>query len=540
MSTPQSTIYVCSGVRLDSRYTHTIFFDSRVEQRAYFMGKVVKQFSTYSYIRKSWNLKLQATMEQARTWNYLFFHNGENAKWYYYFINNIEYVNDNTVELFLEMDVMQTYLPTTGSEALDYRLLPCFVERQHVDSDEIGEHTVDENLELGELINNGHYVMGDSELTNLCVMIQSTVNPQTGSKHVGSRIHGVFSGIGVYAVSMEYWDDFAVLLADFDKDAIVTMWMYPKSLVTLVSGENWDDSQNIIHPVGGVNSVYLTTQKNMEMDGYEDSYGGELHNKKLYTYPYNFLYVSNNNGVSAAYRYERFNTELCEFKVSGAISPDASVRLDPEYYDGVSINFEQGMSLDGFPTCAWNADAYKIWLAQNQNQNKLAFATAGLTIAGGAVAAVAGLATGNMVAGSAGASLGLAGANQIASMLAQQKDLQLQPPQAKGGHSTNVNVALQKHCFIAYFKSINKEHVKILDDYFDMYGYRLNQVKVPRLNARVHFTYVKTIGCCIRGGLCNEDITKIESIFDKGITFWKDGDAIGEYGISNSNLPVGN
>lgn len=536
MSTPQSTIYVCSGVRLDSRYTHTIFFDSVNEQRAYFMSKVVKQFSTYSYIRRSWNIKLQATMEQSKSWNYLFFHNGESGKWYYYFINSIEYVNDNTVELTLEMDVMQTYLPS-----LDYKLLPCFIERQHTKTDAIGDNTVPENLELGELASNGHYKLeltsltedgNQIDLTKLCILMMATQNPQTGTRVLASRIHGVFNGVGLYAVSIDKFARFGSLLKDLDKDVIISMWMYPEALVTIDTVEapdGWEDENRIVHTVAGVQSVEFTVKKDKGLNGYTD-----VKNKKLFTYPFNFLYMTNNNGTSAMYQYERFKNDVCEFKVTGALSPDACIRLDPEYYNGQSLNYDEGLVLDGFPSCAWDVDAYKIWLASNQNQNKLATGMAGLSMVGGVLAT----AFGGLLGAGAGGSMFVSGASQIASMLAQKKDMQIQPPQSRGAHSASVNVANGYHTFTAIFKSVSKETARIIDDYFSMYGYRINAVQTPCLNARNHYTYIKTIDCQIQGQLCNEDIVKIESIFDKGITFWKRGDEVAEYGLANTNIPV--
>ena len=542
MSTPQSTIYVCSGVRLDSRYNHTIYFDSRVEQRAYFMGKVVKQFSTYSYIRRNWAIKLQATMEQAKTWNYLFFHNGESGKWYYYFINSIEYVNDNTVELSLEMDVMQTYLPTTGSEALDYRLLPCFIERQHTESDEVGEHTLDEGLELGEITINGSFEavkFSDSgsylgSLTDLCILIMATVDPSTGESVEGTYMNNVYSGLGIFAVSVDYHAKLSTLLSNLaeNTDAIVNMWMYPQCLIELASGEDWTDSDNIIHPVESVQEFEFTVDKKMDIDGYTPI------NKKLYTYPFNFLYCTDNNGNAGVFHYERFSTDDCQFGVSGAISPDGGAHLSPLYYNGEPWNWEAGITLNSYPSCAWNADVYKIWLAQNQNQHGLSTAMSGLSIAGGAVASIGSLATGNILGAGAGVGAMVSGASSIANLVAQKKDMELQPPQARGTHSASVNVANSRNRFDFYFKSVKAEVAKVIDDYFSMYGYRINRVQTPRINVRNHYTYIKTIDCHIQGALCNEDIVKIESIFDKGITFWKRGDEVAEYGLANTNIPV--
>ena len=179
--------------------------------------------------------------------------------------------------------------------------------------------------------------------------------------------------------------------------------------------------------------------------------------------------------------------------------------------------------------CAWDADMYKMWLAQNQNQHQFAMTTAGLSIAGGAVTAVASLAMGNAVGAVGGVGAMIGGAQQIGALMAQKADMAIQPPQARGSFSAGVNVTSKRQIISFYMKSASAENAKSIDDYFTMYGYKLNRVTHPYIYCRQCFTYVKTVGCIIHGNLCIEDITKIEGIFDKGITFWVDGDKIGDY-----------
>lgn len=536
MSKPASVIKVCSGVRLDNRYEHSIWFASPGNQLAYFAGKVVKTFSAYSYIRKSWDLRVDATMEQAKKWNYLYFQN-DDGKTYYYFISNIEYVNDNAVSLRLDLDVIQSYL-------FDFDLLDCFVERQHTTTDNPGEHTLDEGLELGELVDNSVY---DAPIvSDLCILVLASINPnytETGTpvQAMSGMYDGVFSGLKVWAVNANNW---AAWGAQLDRlsgagflDGIISMWMYPKSLVKLGGENTWDD-EDICKTVDGTKMLSLRPFQTVPgtVDGYTPI------NKKLLSYPYSFIYVSNNLGGSAVYRFERFTNKIQPgFNVNGALSPDGAVKVYPSGYNSLNIpgddmdnNYEYGLTLGGFPSCAWDADIYKLWLAQNQNQHSLAGATAGLKIAGGAVATVAGLATGALPVAGAGAMAMVNGGMQIAGHLAQKADMEIQPPQSRGSFSSNVNITAKKHTFSFYHKSISAENARVLDDYFSMYGYKLNRVQTPNIHARPAFTYVKTIGCHIKGNMCTEDIVKVESIFDNGITFWVDGDRVADYSQTNT------
>jgi hypothetical protein len=75
---------------------------------------------------------------------------------------------------------------------------------------------------------------------------------------------------------------------------------------------------------------------------------------------------------------------------------------------------------------------------------------------------------------------------------------------------------------------------KSIDDYFSMFGYQTNKVKVPNINSRPLWNYVKTNGFTMCGELSTNDISLISSIFDSGITFWKNGDYVGMYQIDNT------
>lgn len=525
MSTPQTKLYICSGVRINSSYEHSIYFEDAEAQLAYFQSKAVTHRTAYSFIRKSWKLKVDATMHTASYWDYLFFQNSESSRWYYYFINNIEYVNDGTVELSLELDVIQTYM-------WSYNFNPCFVERQHTVSDEVGEHTVLENLDLGEYTTQVDTRCMDLT-TSHCILIQSTVNPNTKANVLGALVNGVYSGMGMWAVNVSHWQGLATLLdglSDAGKlDGIVSMWMYPQALVTLASGENWNDSSTVCKRVSGVEKCVVTYAKAQgTLDGYTPR------NKKLLCYPFNFLYVSNNTGNSAVYKFERFENERCEFNLEGALSPDGTVKLVPQYYNGVPNNHEEGITLSGFPTCAWNADVYKIWLAQNQNQHNTAMTSAGISFLAGTGTAIAGLATGNLAVAGGGVAMGYHSLLSIQNLMAAKQDMSIQPHQAKGSHSVSVNFANNMHTFLVYFKSITAEYAKMIDEYFTMYGYQINRVTVPNIHARPHFTYVKTVGCHIASNLCNEDARKIESIYNNGITFWKNGNNVCNYLLDNS------
>ena len=60
-------------------------------------------------------------------------------KWFYAFITNVEYINNETSEITIEIDVMQTW-------HFDYTVNQCFVEREMAATDDIGGNLVPETL----------------------------------------------------------------------------------------------------------------------------------------------------------------------------------------------------------------------------------------------------------------------------------------------------------------------------------------------------------------------------------------------------------
>lgn len=533
MSAPQSTIYICSGVRLNSRYEHSVYFASASAQASYFAGKVVKTYSAYTFLRKSWPLKVEATMAQAKAWSYLYFQNGGSGKVYYYFINNIEYINDHTVELTLELDVLQTYM-------FDYTLLPSFVERQHVEDDTPGKHTQEEGLDPGEYrIAASHQV---ADMNELCIMVLASITLNGNSQETiinayGSLYNFVFSGLKLYAIPMSNWPNWSRQLDNLSEwgkiDGIVAMWMYPKNMVSLGGEQTWTDS-DLTKVVNGAKAIYFDVPitQTGKIDGYQPK------NNKLYCYPYNFLYATNHNGASAVYRYERFpaGSTQADFMITGALAPDTGARLTPiNTYNGADT-YTEGITLGSFPSCAWDADGYKIWLAQNQNQHDLTMTTGTIKAAVGGVTALGSLLTGNLMGAAGGAGAAVSGIMDIQQLIAAREDKAVEPPQARGTFSANLNVANMRHNFSVMRKTVTAEYARRIDDFFTMYGYRINQVKTPNRHARQGFTYVKTIGCHIAANLCNEDTVKIESIYDHGVTWWTDGDTIGDYSQANNTI----
>ena len=546
---------MCAGVPLNNKYDHTLYFANETDQLTYFNSHVDMSFHAYSYVRKKWSIKVEATFEQARVWSYLFFRNGT-GKRYFYFITNVEYVSDVAVELSLELDVMQTYM-------FDWQLRPCYVDREHAATDAYGANTINEGLDVGDLI------VDYSETADLCsnvsICMASTIDLKTfyedathqkGDLSTVQKVDNLVNGLAVYAWDITSTDAnvpkvgmlnhiLKLLTSEGKSDAVFAMWHYPTNLLQreLVFAKNpsEDLTYQLAYRVTGSLPIAKTAfAYPQSIDGYTPK------NKKVLQYPYCFLYATNNNGGAAVYRYEHFETHIPSFRIQGNVSPDAVVKLVPTAYKGVAHNYDEALSMSGFPLASWNSDAYKMWLAQNQSQQNASALMSGLKIVGGVAAIIGGVVATAGTAG-AGSFLGASGVTggvglitsgltDIGMQQAQRADMDVQPPQARGSMAGSHNMANKIHNFDLHRKTVDAYHAEMIDNCFTMYGYATRKVKTPNISSRPAFNYVKTIGSNIgvKSGrdFCVEDKNAINAIFDRGITFWKNPD-VGNYALNN-------
>lgn len=170
--TPQGQLYLCK-TPLENDYKNQLTFSNANAQMTYFNSTVQHTFDNYTYIKKDNAIQVGKNIDEIIDCNYLFYKNtGFTNKWYFCFITNMEYVNENCTRITFETDCYQTWL-----FQIEYK--QSFVEREHVNDDTVGLHTVPENLETGEYICNEHYKdeTMDNYAQDLCFVMASTSEP---------------------------------------------------------------------------------------------------------------------------------------------------------------------------------------------------------------------------------------------------------------------------------------------------------------------------------------------------------------------------
>lgn len=505
-------VYLLS-VPLENDCKNTLYFTDKSSQQSYFASKVKADATDFTYQRKDNIIWYPAHYDDIYNCNYVMYQNTKyNNKWFYAFIKDMKYENNECTMIEIETDVIQTWL-------FDYTIKPSFVEREHVTDDEEGLHTVPEGLETGEYVVNKKTVDENGKQLMIGIAISDYDNNKMDVK--GALYGGVYSGMAYRCYDVDSdgkgvtelnerinsYDDEA------KADAINSMFMFPRWLYTSHYPDITDTTivaEGTIPAHTTPKGYTLSVNKQTSLNGYSPR------NKKLLTYPYNYLYASNNAGSSAIYQYELFSDSQCNFEVKGVVCPGCSIRMNPRNYKGESLNNDEGINAGKYPICCWNSDTYTNWLTQNA-------VNIGISTVSGVAQMVFGGAFG--VAG---------GISTIANTLAQVHQASMVPDQVKGNTNCgDVITGSSQNCFMFYQMSIKKEWAERLDKYFDMFGYKVNMVKTPNKAHRGRWWYTKTIDINIDGSIPGNDMQKIKDCYNNGITFWRNASEINNYDLSN-------
>lgn len=561
MVEPKTDIRLLTNVPLDPTYNHTIRFADSTAQSTYFNNKTKHKLTrqTYQRVQRGY-AKVQLSADDCYDCNYMMFRNTSyGSKWFYAFITGVEYLNDNACYITFVLDVLQTWW-------FDFTIRDSMVVREHSATDAIGDNILPEPVKLGE------YVEGSTGgsinlLKNLSVVVAVCDN---GEKNIGGLFEGVYSGCTYYAFDVSAELDreklYALNIKYLDSpDSIVAMWMCPTMFIgakdddgkiqNTNTGASYDSDGTEISPVNPATT---------SLNGYMPK------NMKMYTYPYNYFQFDNGVDNSLVLRYEFFEDLTPRFRIEGTKNTPVKACVYPTHYKGSGETPYRMESLNmmDFPMCSWNNDAYKVWLAQNTyiNKVKMAQTVMNSTLSGVASTVELGLGLQNAKLSAQNSKLSPTDARRVQTMGENQSyggaisgyvgsftnvmneytnqtmadySASIQADLFRGtlGNS-NLLVAQGENKLFYRRMCIPYEYARSIDTFFTMFGYACNRVKQPNVcsgnGLRPHWNYIQTSGCVARGSVPAPDMQVICKIFDSGITFWENGEEIGNYSFDNS------
>lgn len=446
---------------------------------------------------------------------------------YYAFIVDMKYTNRNNTELFIETDVYQTWMETRP-------YITTFVEREHEKFDLLFNNLVPEKFSVTDF-EYEDLAQTTSQNWGYGYLIAAS-EPSTSTEYSEAERGKLMSGIyqGMYFYYLESPNEINDLISRYESsglDAIQSITLIPRFNLGL----------SMIGEKGLLESTTIPAERTIttgvRKTGIEKyTFGGYVpKNKKLFTAPFVQMILTDGNGNEGVYNLEDFG-ESFDFVAYGDISTNPSIIVMPKDYKGLKESANNGLTLSAFPQCSFNSDTYKLWLAKNQFGTAVGIGTGIATIAGGIVAAAA-----NPVAGAA--TIGY-GASKLLGIINEDIKASKEPNRTERGTSgTNIISALGKYRPDFQIRKIKRHTAESIDDYFTMYGYQSNRLKVPNHDSRPYFNYLQIPDIPIPNpidaeygvSIPHEDVRKIKEIYRNGLTLWHEkAKIIGDYSVDNS------
>ena len=515
-----SKILLVKNINIDKEYTNVLSY-TEAQMLELCQANLVAQADNYSFLRTTRSIMAGFTYAQCLQANYIAFQNPDYSnKWFFAWIDDVIYKGDKNTEITFTIDAWSTWFDFWQKKV-------CFINRQHVNDDTIGLHTVPENLDVGEVIQEKFdevTFQTESDEPNFYFAINSTYNPISKKDFTGvQKVNGILQGNWIFIfspsnVGITYINNF---LSDVNNDnkieSIKEVYILPRFLVEAIGKEQLHKGSTfgdyvcyLLNQSDNQIDLPITIEKTTSFKDYQPK------NNKCFVYPYNYLLASNNIGNNIIYKYENFNggnSIVLDAELS--VSIGASGRLVPFDYKGIDKNYNETIPLAKFPTCSWASDAFINWLTANAVNISSNILSTGASVATGNIGTVAG---------------------NIAGLIGQFYQASLLPSITGGNNTGDVNFSSGKNTFIIYHMRAKTEYLKIIDDYFTRFGYAIKKLEMPNIVGRKYWNYVE-IGASEEigyGDVPNKFMEIINNACRRGVTIWHNHANVGNYSLNNT------
>lgn len=428
MPTPDTVVKILKGIELDRDLENTYRFASLSTQQNFFSSpkRVKFQLENLQYLRTGENsIKVELKTAALYDCNYLMFQNtgymdaSGRTRWFYAFIDRVDYVNEATSEIFYTIDPMQTWL-------FDFKFADCMVEREHVRDDRIGKNVISEPVECGDYmqevkasivppnsfkykgglittkpINNGALPSGTItiQITSSASVSFSRPKPYAGVD-VGSELNTTGT-VGQYPTDLSWYADFSLVKNEeatgkYHSDNTVTApdildikYYSLQNLISWIANAQIDgmDAKDIyavfIYPdfFSSEDDTAIfdsygsgSKEKTMTFDmsstaGFKKTDGKFFvpKNNKLYTFPYTRLTVSSHYGNVAHYKFELFDNGFKpKFTLLSILTATPQAALIPVGYRGKGDATDYMVTLPYAIEIPVKGDAFKTYMAENK------------------------------------------------------------------------------------------------------------------------------------------------------------------------------
>lgn len=555
--TPNSKVRLCSVPFSD--YTNVLSFGTDDTARAnYFASKVVYDLTStdgYSYVKGNGAIRINKNKESLYNINYMMYRNDNfGNKWFYAFIDSIEYINANVTELRFSIDVWQTW-----ESVLNFH--DSFIVRQHIpkSQDTIGANTQPENMTsekyVYERTSEKFFMNGSYYLVVQALGIPRPSYESTADKYLpmstvlnGTLFNGCYF---VYSNTVEGYKKLRELIKAFDEvnksNSIINIYHAPSNLFFSGTGTltHLDSSLPLGYTDEDTLCSYNITSKEIsipKLEKFEISSGNYYtpKNKKLLTFPYTKLVLTNTNGSNTTYRQEWFDNGITFNALTDINSPVTIVTYPTDYRAG---NTNNSLSLKGLSTTAWESNAYLNYIAYNSNtisinqeliDKEYNYQSADLLKNYALTGITSPLTKGidleyNMIKNAFRTS------DTKRRFQASLDDKELMQNNSRGTSNSGMPLhQINKYGFQFIFMRYPYEYIKIIDNYFDKFGYAINDFKAVNYNNRSNFDYIETSQIIVDGDVPEDDMNVIKNIFNSGVRIWHNPTNFLNFNVANN------
>lgn len=577
-----SDIRLLSGVPFSNDYKNTRWFDTVTDQTNYFLSKnVVYSVGDNSFVKIEGKnfVKVNKSIDDLWGTNYMMFRNESyNTKWFYAFVTKLEYVRTNLTYVHFEIDVFQTWKFTMNFK-------PSFVVREHCklwnDDGSPVVNTVDEGLNYGteystvsvdkfQPYDNTFFLVivskellhtGNSTTNVITPMLNGSPQPLSfyvhpfqldgssaaitldGTDQTLSPIKDVLRGL--YNIDDAVNQIVSLYITDYIGVSVDTAGgklNLSMSVFDPVTIQDADDTLTTLYLKNLPDYDSLTKSMGSKWDGFKT-----VKESKLLMHPYTQVILDDFKGNRVKIKPEYITGPNINITAKGSIGTSNHVSYgiqeynNPDSHSPLVMSDETGLINNTPNDVPIIVDLLSAYLQGNRNslqnqKNSILFngmmnnASTFMNAVPAAMSRnVLGVANGvtGIVQGTENALL------QIQGIQAKQQDIENTPPSlAKMGSNTYYSFGNGYNGVYLIKKHIKDEYITKLEDFFGMFGYKVNEVKTPNFHTRQYWNYVHTKNCNITADMNNEDLQELKNIFDNGITLWHTDD-VGNYSLDN-------
>lgn len=546
-------LMLCTGVPLDVSQVRQLSFNDKSEQYNYFNSKAIRFFDDFKYIREHRGVRVPVNAEDIGNVCYMGFQNQTSGKWYYAFVTQVIYINPETSLVNFEIDVYQTFM-------FDMVLRECDISREHVANDNFKEHTVQESVDVGD------YVICYNDSADLDVLEEGTTHYQfvifsavdlladagtleepkvTGAQ--GGLYAGLPSGVRPYLVSPRRGTSSITSIME-------TISEYPwvsQSILSIYACTSYNVGGNVTVKASKMGFNIGVIPDSSEPYAFPIGVSAglanwirhfpEYRNKKMYTSQFSFIEMILPNGNRTVLKPEFLEDGIVNIKVVATLVPSPQMYVYTPNYCGANDDFMLNSTvLNGFPCFPVQNNTYPLQTAQAEASNNLVHSQNKKNLFWDTVGNVAkSVFTGDPLA------VLSTGIDALKNVRAEEQTAE-RDRQRIGQMQTNVSLTGASggglESFISskkleiFFRwwTVKPEFAQKIEQFFDMYGYKVNSVGVPNLNSRPRYNYIKCNSVNIYGDIPNEFLQPLRNMFINGFTLWHDKENVGFYG-NNGN-----